>query len=139
MEGGEGGHRRAGMNEKTMGRWRWSEQGKRGTGIWEVTVNTHARHYHHTINTVRHKHRRDARGRTETKTREKQGGGGGHEVGGRETDKSHRVPTFFFHQKKKHTARLFPADFVDKVLCLERWMYFKKNRIQCWRQVSSHS
>lgn len=36
----------------------------------EVTVNTHARHYHHTINTVRHQQRGGARGRAKTKTRE---------------------------------------------------------------------
>ncbi len=48
----------------------------RERGRWEVTVNTHARHYHHTINTVRHKHRRGVRRRAKTKTQEKQGGEG---------------------------------------------------------------
>ena len=61
---------------KLKGRWRQREWGKRETWIWEVTVNTHARHYHHTINTVRHKHRRGVRGRAKTKTKETLGGGG---------------------------------------------------------------
>lgn len=70
-----GGHQQAGMNEKANGRRRQRERGKRETGIWGVTVNTHARHYHHTINIVRHKHRRRAMG-AKIKAQKKSGGGG---------------------------------------------------------------
>lgn len=48
------------------------EQGRRE--IWEVTVNTHARRYNHTINIERHKHRRAVWG-SKTKAQEKQAGG----------------------------------------------------------------
>lgn len=54
---GKGGGvvRQAWINETAEGRWGENREGQRETGgIWEVTVNKHARHYHHTINTVRH-------------------------------------------------------------------------------------
>lgn len=77
-----GGGTRASRDEwESRGEVGQREQGKGETGIWEVTVNTHARHNHHTINTVRHKHRRGARGRAKTKTQEKEGARG---LGGRD-------------------------------------------------------
>lgn len=48
--------------------WEQREQDRRE--IWEVTVNTHARRYNHTINIERHKHRRVVWGR-KTKAQEK--------------------------------------------------------------------
>lgn len=87
-EGGTGGHRQAWMNGKAEGRWKEGEQREQETGTWEVTVKTHASHNCHTINTVRHKHRRGVGNRNSERM-------GGRELGGKEADgRGHRVPTF---------------------------------------------
>lgn len=60
--GCEGGWtNRRGMKEGVVESERGGgEEGKRETGIREVSGNRHARHYHHTNNTERHKYRRGA-------------------------------------------------------------------------------
>lgn len=55
--------------------------------MWEVTVNLHARHYHHTINIETHIHTR-WEGVSQHKGTDK-AGRGGHEWRG-----DHRIPTF---------------------------------------------
>lgn len=85
------------------------EEGTRETGIWEVTVNRHARRCHHTINIKRRKYRRGARERAKTKA-PRNGEGGGHVL---VTRWWHRIPASFKLRLILKTE-IWPCPLVNK-------------------------
>lgn len=62
--------------------------------MWEVTVNSHARHYHHTINIEAHIHTR-CEGVSQYKGTDKAGRGGeGMSSGGSQDSHFHQIQNF---------------------------------------------